>query len=386
MVYKRTIEKQIESFLEDQGKKNLFVWGPRRSGKTTLLTKLAAAKKVKIFNFDFISEQEFFVNDREALSKLVKDNPLILIDEIQNYPESTLILKILADNFKVKIIATGSSELRKKTQAFDSLAGRYEEAFCLPLSLAEFEQYDQPKAYEKKPYFGLLAKKLMLYGCYPEINTLVAETQKIETLQKILDSYVLKDIIDIYNLKNAKLAKDILVKLALQIGQEVSLNEIANSLGANVSTVSSYVEIFVKNYVLIPLPSFKTNLRRAVSENKKYYFFDLGVRNILIKDFRDLNLRPDSGSLFENLVVSEVEKARRNRRLHFSLYFYREYGGKEVDLVVEDFKKKYRCFEIKLTGQKPPRRVFPLAHKLSLINRENYFEFIPSPKQAQHDD
>jgi predicted AAA+ superfamily ATPase len=192
-------------------------------------------------------------------------------------------------------------------------------------------------------------------------------------LQTIFDAYVLKDIVTIYNLRNVKLAKDILTKIALQIGQEVSLREIASSLQTNVMTVSNYVEIFIKNYILIPLPAFRTNMRRAVSEHKRYYFFDLGIRNILIKDFRNLDLRQDRGSLFENFIISEIEKRRRNYASLISLYFYREYGGKEVDLVVEDYKKIYRCYEIKYSPHRTSRRVFPIPHSFHPINALNYY-------------
>lgn len=150
------------------------------------------------------------------------------------------------------------------------------------------------------------------------------------------------------------------------------MREMASTLGANVATVSNYIEIFIKNYILIPLPSFRTNIRRAVSSNRKLFFYDLGIRNILVRDFRELELRPDKGGVFENFIVSEIEKARKTYNLKFSQYFYREYGGKEVDIVLEDYKKNYYCFEVKY-GKGSARRVFPLHHRLTLIDSKNYF-------------
>ena len=272
-----------------------------------------------------------------------------MIDEVQNSPQSTVALKILYDEFDVKVIATGSSELRQKSaEEFDSLAGRFVETYCLPLSIDEIKNHDQPKEYEKAEYWQTLADTLQNFGCYPEVyDSALDEKEKIELLENIVETYVLKDVIDIYNLKNVKLAHDILVKIALQLGSEVSMREIANSLQANVQTVSNYIEIFIKNYILIPLPSFKTNVRKSVSENRKLYFYDLGVRNALVKDFRKLELRPDSGGLWENFIVCELEKMRRNHNIKKSLYFYREYGGREVDIVIEDYHKKYLCLEIK---------------------------------------
>ena len=215
---------------------------------------------------------------------------------------------------------------------------------------------------------------MQIIGAYPEVYSQdnLTEDQKVELLQGILDAYVLKDVINIYDLKNEKLAKDILTKIALQIGSEVSVREIANSLQANVTTVSNYIEIFIKNYILIPLPSFKTNIRKAVSENRKLYFYDLGIRNILVRDFRNLELRPDKGGVFENFIVSEVEKRRKNTQAKNSIYFYREYDGAEVDLILEDYHKKYVSVEIK-TERADSKDVFPLPHKQITINSHNYF-------------
>lgn len=150
--------------------------------------------------------------------------------------------------------------------------------------------------------------------------------------------------------------------------------EISNSLQANIGTVLNYIEIFVKNYILISLPSFKTNARRVVSQNKKYCFYDLGLRNSLIKDFRELDLRQDKGAVFENYIISEVEKIKRYINYNFSTYFYREYSGKELDLVIEDYQKQYNVFDVKVDGKlNAVNRIFPLEHKLDVINMNNYY-------------
>lgn len=374
---RRNIEKQIQEYLEGDGHKIFFIWGPRRSGKTTILKYLASKLTVPIFNFDLISDRELFVPKREILEKIALAHRVILIDEVQNYPESTVALKILYDEFKVKIIATGSSELRQKSTDFDTLAGRFIEGYCLPLSIGEINRNSLIEEYSKPYFFEKLANQLQIFGAYPEvyINNLAAESVKIDLLQNILDTYVLKDIIDIYNLKNEKLAKDILTKIALQVGSEVSVRELASSLGANAITVSNYIEIFIKNYILIPLISFKTNIRKAVSENRKLYFYDLGIRNILVKDFRDLELRPDKGGVFENFIISEFEKKRKNTKLKQTMYFYREYGGQEVDLVLENYKKEYTCIEIKV-NKEVNKDIFPLPHTFTTINIKDYFNKI----------
>ena len=375
MLIQREIEPKIKNFLIKSKFRLLFIWGPRRSGKTTLLRKLAKEYKVPIFDFDFLSEREKFLPTKEALEKIAAEHKIILIDEVQNAPEATVALKILVDHFKVKIIATGSSELRQKSgEEFDSLADRFEEYFCLPLTTEEIINDTALKKYEVGAFTQILLEKLQIFGGYPEIYSgNLAETEKIGKLQKIVDAYVLKDIIDIYDLKNTKLAKDILTKIALQLGSEVSVREIASSLGANMVTVSNYIEIFIRNYILIPLPAFKTNLRRAVSENRKLYFYDLGIRNALIRDFRETSLRQDAGGVWENLVISELAKSRLIKNKQETFYFYREYSGKEVDLVIEDYKKRYKCLEIKKSGKKISR-VFPLKHRLESITQKNFIE------------
>lgn len=379
-ILKRSIENDIDTYLKGDEMKILFVWGPRRSGKTTLIDKIAKELGETKYNFDLVSDREKFAPRREVLERIVRDNKVILIDEVQNYPEATVMLKLLHDEFKVKVIATGSSELRQKSsQEFDTMAGRFNEIYCLPLSVSEIVDNEEQKTSEEIEFKRHLAKEVQVWGTYPEVYTRdnLAEKDRIDLLQRMLDTYVLKDVIDIYELKNQKLAKDILTKIALQLGSEVSIREIADSLGANPSTVSNYVEIFIKNYILIPLPSFKTNIRKAVSENRKLYFYDLGIRNILIQDFRDLELRQDKGGVFENFIISELEKMRRLTNAKVNFYFYREYGGKEVDVIIEDYKKNYITVEVKSNKGKA-HKIFPLKNTSEVITTQNYFEKILS--------
>lgn len=378
MIFKRSIEEHIENYLKGDLYKTLFIWGPRRSGKTTLLEQLSRKLGVSFFDFDLQTDRELFVPRREVLEKLVATHKVILIDEVQQYPPATVVLKIIYDLFKVKVIATGSSELRHKAgEDFDSMAGRFLEEYCLPLSIYEIVENKKVPLYRKEQFSQNLQKDIQIFGSYPEVyaEDKVTDAQKAALLGKILDAYVLKDIADIYDIKNEKLAKDILTKIALQLGSEVSVREIAASLGANKDTVSNYIEIFIKNYILIPLPSFRTNLRKAVSENRKLYFYDLGLRNALVKDFRETNLRPDQGGLFENFIISEIEKQRKNTGALRNLYFYREYGGKEIDLVIEDYQKNYTVLEIKI-DKGEVKDIFPLPHTSQLINAQNYFEKI----------
>src|SRR3990170_2500594 len=203
----RAIETRIDEYLTGDNNKIFFILGPRRSGKTTILQKLSAKLGVPIFNFDVLSDKEKFLPKRDFLQQLIKDIKIILIDEVQNYPESTVALKILHDEFNIKIIATGNSELRQKSRDFDSLVGRFIESYCLPLSVFEIANNVTVKDYEKKDFENKLQQNFQIFGAYPEVysNKQLSESEKIDLLQNILDTYVLKDIINIYELKNEKL-------------------------------------------------------------------------------------------------------------------------------------------------------------------------------------
>lgn len=378
----RIIEAKIEKYIKNIANTNiLFIWGPRRSGKTTILEHFGKELNLPVFNFDISSDREKFKNDIDLLKKYIGDLEVILIDEVQNYPESTQILKIIHDVLKIKIIATGSSELRKKVgKDFDSLAGRYEEYYCLPLSVVEINNNDNPKDRDMADWSKNALNKMMVFGSYPEIWETKNETEKIKKLEKLVEAYVLKDIVNFYDLKSADLAKKVLMMIALQLGREVSYREIATSLQTNPVTIANYIDIFCRNYILMELPSFRTNVRKSVSEVRKIYFMDLGIRNALVSDFREMEKRPDLGGLFENWVMIEMEKVRRNEEKLWKLHFYREYGGREVDLVIENYFKEYLCWEIKWIG-KEVAKIFPLEHEFEVVDSKNGVEKILKTSQ-----
>ena len=184
-------------------------------------------------------------------------------------------MKLLHDEFKVKVIATGSSELKQKGKEFDSQAGRFTEHYCLPLSIFEIKANSPLPAYEEKAFEKDFLKRSRYLCSYPRCTHRghIPMMRKSNFLKNITDTYVLKDIVDIYELKNQKLAKDILTKIALQLGSEVSIREIASSLGSNGITVANYIEIFIKNYILIALPSFKTNAETGGVGKQEALFF-----------------------------------------------------------------------------------------------------------------
>jgi len=189
---KRHIKKQIDSYISGDKHKIFFIWGPRRSGKTTILKDIGSELSLPVFNFDLLSDREIFVPERKRLEKIALAHKVILIDEVQNYPESTVALKIIHDEFGVKIIATGSSELRQKSANFDTLAGRFTETYCLPLSIKEIDENSKVEEYSKDLLHKELADHLQIFGAYPEVYTskMLPESEKIDLLQNILDTYV----------------------------------------------------------------------------------------------------------------------------------------------------------------------------------------------------
>lgn len=364
-MFLREIEHKVQDHIDRNDQKILFIWGPRRAGKTTVIKKFAKSLSVPVFNFDLLGDRDIFALNREALEKVSK-LPYILIDEVQNYPESSLALKILHDEFNAKIIATGSSEIRATTQNFDSLAGRFKTLHCFPFSLIEILKNSNAASYTLNTFAHRELTNLMLYGGYPEVYLSSDEKEKGELLENLLSTFVLKDVIDLYNLKNAKLARDLLTRLAIMLGRELSVREIAAHLNANAGTIANYLEIFTKNYVLTPVSPIKVDTRRSVAESKKYYFNDLGLRNLLVRDFRPIDLRIDAKAILENVLVSELTKANINEKNGRELYFYREYSGRDVDLIIEDLEKNYEAIYVGANRED----VFPLTHKTYYLETE----------------
>ncbi len=184
-MYKRTIEEKIEEYLAGEDYKIFYIWGPRRSGKTTILKKLSQKLGVRVFNFDFSSDHVLFVPRRDILDKLTKDIKIILIDEVQNYPQATVALKLLHDEYRVKVIATGSSELRQKGEEFDTQAGRFTEHYCLPLAIDEVKANSNLPSYEEEVFEKRLAEQMQVFGSYPEVY--IGESLSDEDKTKLLE-------------------------------------------------------------------------------------------------------------------------------------------------------------------------------------------------------
>ncbi|MGB2632184.1 MAG: ATP-binding protein, partial [Minisyncoccales bacterium] len=328
----------IPRFYDDLGKylkpnKVLVIYGPRRVGKTTLLNNFLSGCKLKyrLDSGDNIKTREILASqDFDILKNYAADYELIAIDEAQRIPNVGFGLKILADQIpNLKIIATGSSSFELSGQVGEPLTGRKTTVTLYPVAQLELGRI--------KNRFDLkneLAQSL-IFGGYPEVVVATSNKDRAKVLAEIVNSYLLKDILEIEQVKGSKMLLDLLRLVAFQVGGEVSLSELGNQLGIDYKTVARYLDLFEKSFVLYNLRGYSRNLRKEITKKSKYYFYDNGVRNAVISNFNDLNLRDDVGALWENFMVSERLKRNSYREVFSNNYFWRTWDQKEVDFVEE---------------------------------------------------
>jgi len=326
---KREIYERIKTKLF-KGKAIILI-GARQVGKTTLLQMFMDEYKDSSL---YLNCDEFDVREilRDATSTKLKaifgDKKLILIDEAQRVENIGLTIKIIVDVLKqYQVIATSSSSIGLTEQVNEPLTGRKYEFTLFPISWKEFVNY-----------VGYLEanrdlENRLIYGMYPEV-ILKTEEQK-QTIKNITQSYLFKDVFTYKDLKKPEVLEKLVKALALQIGKLVSYNEISQLLKVDVETVQRYIDILEKSYVIFRLPSFQRNMRNELSESRKIYFYDLGVRNAIINNFLPLNRRTDVGSMWENFLIVERIKNNFNAEQFFNYYFWRTHQKQEIDFVEE---------------------------------------------------
>jgi predicted AAA+ superfamily ATPase len=321
--------------LEQQLRPNkaLVIFGPRRCGKTTLLKQCLSntSLRAKLVNGDDIRVQQALGSqDTRQIIALVEGYELLAIDEAQQIPNVGMGLKILVDHAPgLQVIATGSSSFDLAGQVGEPLTGRKRTLTLYPIAQSELLSiYNRYELRERLP-------DTLVFGAYPEAVLAPTRAEKIEIVTEIASSYLLKDILAFDRVKSARALSDLLKLLAFQVGNEVSLNELATQVGVDVKTVQRYLDLLEKSFVLFRLGGFSRNLRNEVTGKSKYYFFDTGIRNALIAQFNGLDQRNDVGQLWENFVVIERIKHRSYAAIHANAYFWRTYTQQEIDLVEE---------------------------------------------------
>lgn len=358
--------------------KAIIVVGARQVGKTTLIQQVLSERTeaVRVFTCDDPTDRDLLTNrNLEFLITLVENETIIFIDEAQKVPTIGQTLKLLVDHYKhtKQIIVTGSSSIHLLRHTEEALTGRKFLYTLYPISLEELYAQDRV-AYSK----GL--EQLLLFGSYPEIVQQKSIRDKTERLLNLTSSYLYKDILELYQVRRPALLTNLLKALALQIGQEVSINELSSLLGVNQNTVNRYIDLLEQNFIILRLPSYITNRRREMSKQKKIFFYDLGVRNAIINNFNLLENRNDVGQLWENFVITERLKYQTYHQIYSNNYFWRTYDGSEVDLVEERAGKLfgYECkWNVKKHNLKAPKSWSTIPHSsYTVITPEKIDGFI----------
>ncbi|MBS7372835.1 MAG: ATP-binding protein, partial [Muribaculaceae bacterium] len=299
---------------------------------------------------------------------------LLAIDEAQSIPEIGSVIKLIIDEIPhIQVIATGSSSFDLLNKIGEPLVGRASQFLLTPFSIREIAQKQNGMELRQN------LENRIVYGSYPEVVGMTSNTMKEEYLRDIVNAYLLKDILAIDGLRNTAKMNRLLQLVAFQIGSEVSYEELGKQLGMHRETVEKYLDLLSKVFVVYKLGAFSRNMRKEVSKAGKWYFYDNGIRNAIIGDFKDANSRMDMGKLWENFFITEKLKDNQNHLLHCQFHFWRTYDQQEIDLI-EEKNEVINAYEMKW-GKKLPKapagfmKTYTGAD-FNVVNPDNYLEFL----------
>jgi predicted AAA+ superfamily ATPase len=358
-------------------RKVLVLYGPRQVGKTTLLEEYLHSTPLKWrldSGDDIRTRQILGSQDLSLLREYVAGFDLIAIDEAQRIPQVGQGLKLIVDHLpNLRVITTGSSSFELAGQIGEPLTGRK-----VTLTLFPVSQLELLKLYNPFDLKGRLEESL-IFGGYPEVVSSESREEKIRILDEIVGSYLLKDILELDRIRSPKTLLDLLRLLAFQIGGEVSLSELGSQLGIDYKTVSRYLSLLEKSFIVCSLRGYSRNLRKEITTKNKYFYYDPGVRNAVIANFNRLELRDDAGRLWENFVFVERLKKQAYHGIQANSYFWRTWGGSEIDMV-EEREGTLFGYEFKWGAREPepPKEwtdAYPAA-RFEVVNRENYLDFV----------
>lgn len=371
----RILQQQLSAAI--QPGKVLILYGPRQVGKTTLVLDLLAASDLPhgyISADELIYREALASQNRRTLGEILGNNRLLVIDEAQRVPDIGLNLKILVDNYpQATIIATGSASFDLAAKISEPLTGRKLTFTLYPASFAELAATLGP--FEARAEI----ERWLIWGGYPPIVTAEPSLRE-RLLGELVGSYLYRDVLELEGVRRAEKIVDLLRLLAFQIGQEVSLTELATNLGINRLTLERYLDLLEKVFVIFRVRGLSRNLRKEISKSPRYYFYDNGVRNSLIQNFNRLDLRNDVGQLWENYLMVERRKVNEYSGRLVNTYFWRTYDQKEVDYV-EEWGGRLYGYEFKWQGQArgAARQAFTAAYpeaQVETINRDNFDAFL----------
>ncbi|MEX2379250.1 MAG: ATP-binding protein [Vicingaceae bacterium] len=371
------IERIIEQRIDQKLYKNraILLLGPRRVGKTTLLKHFLQKNKDALWlNADEKDVQALFNQPNSStFRKVFQGKKIVVIDEAQQIKNIGAKLKLITDELKdVQVIISGSSAFELANKVNEPLTGRKWEYKLYPLSFEELSNH-----------YGILEEKRLLnhrliYGSYPDVVT--SNGDEKEVLKELTDSYLYKDILIWNRINKSEALTKLLQALAFQLGHQVSYNELAKIVGVDNQTIESYIQLLEYAFIIFRLGSFNRNLRTELKKSKKIYFYDNGVRNAIIANFQQVELRQDTGALWENYLIAERVKYNAYHNHWTNSFFWRTRSQQEVDYI-EEKDGEIQAFEFKWNSKKKHKltqtftNAYPNA-KTQIITPENYIDFI----------
>jgi len=369
----RSLEQIIEQKLTSG--KAIIVLGPRQTGKTTLLKKIVTKQDhFLVLNCDdpYIRDQLQNVNSFQ-IRQLIGSDKTVFIDEAQRVKNIGITLKLIVDEMKdIILLVSGSSALEIASEINEPFIGRKWEYMLYPISWLEF--------YSHVGHIVAMQQleQRMVFGMYPEVITNVGS--ETEMLMQITGSYLFKDLLTYNGIRKPELLEKLLKALAFQIGNLVSYNELANMLQVDKNTISTYIYLLEKAFVIFRMQPLSRNLRKEINTSRKIYFYDTGIRNAIINNLNSLNYRNDVGVLWENFIIAERMKYLHYQKIYANSWFWRTHQQQEIDYLEEsggnlcgyefkwNFEKKYKV---------------PLAFKenypnseVQVISSQNFLPFV----------
>ena len=357
----------------------LLLLGARRVGKSHLLkqviSELNPSELLLLNGEDQTTIDRMAVRSVENFKLLLGNAKFLCIDEAQNIPDIGTKLKLLVDEIpNVSVIVTGSSMFELTNKLGEPLVGRSYIIQLFPFAQLEYQPYENIIETDSR------LEQRLIYGSYPELIHLPDIEEKKDYLEGLVNSYLLKDILAYEGIKKADKIIDLLRLIAFQIGNEVSIDELSINLkGISRNTIESYLDLLSKVFVIYPVKGFSKNLRKEISKSNRWYFYDNGIRNALIRNYNPINLRNDIGQLWENYLMSERMKVNAYLKRRVNTYFWRTYDQQEIDLV-EESGTDLAAFEFKWNKSKVK---IPTAWKnnysdttFEVICKEDYLHFV----------
>lgn len=353
--------------------KAIMVIGPRQVGKTTLILKELEGLDYNFFDGDDPTVRSILDSpNTEQIRNLLGDKKIVFIDEAHRINNIGITLKIITDQFKdVQLWISGSSSFTLSHELNEPLTGRKWQYEMYPISWEEFENQQGYLKSEQQ------LETRLKYGFYPDVINNPGD--EIEILKNLVNSYLYKDVLSYAEIRKPEVLEKLVQALALQIGSEVNYTELAQIVGVDKNTIQRYVDILEKGYVIYRLGSYSRNIRNEIKKSKKIYFYDTGIRNMIIGNFNNLDLRIDKGGLWENFLITERKKQNNYKMTLAKPYFWRTTQQQEIDYV-EELSGQLYGYEFKWNSKKkikiPRNFIQKYDAKEKVINRDNFREFV----------